>query len=67
MVVKLMGFDFEIQYKPGLENKAVDALSRMDSTAALLAMTLPHVVQLENVDAQVLADERLRAIVVDLQ
>lgn len=28
-VTKLMGYDFEIQYRPGMKNKATGALSRV--------------------------------------
>lgn len=29
-LIKLMGYQFEIQYRPGTENKVVDALSRVN-------------------------------------
>lgn len=37
-----MGFDFNIQYRPSLENKVADALSRLDSRVFLMALTVPH-------------------------
>ncbi|WVZ01772.1 hypothetical protein V8G54_022578 [Vigna mungo] len=44
---KLLGFDFEIQYRPGKSNAAADALSRLDAsthpaTDSLMVLSIPH-------------------------
>ncbi|KAL4318769.1 hypothetical protein GQ457_18G015560 [Hibiscus cannabinus] len=41
-VSKLLGYDYEILYKPGKENSAADALSRVVSTTYLAALTIPQ-------------------------
>ena len=40
---KLLGYDFEIQYWPWLENKEADALSRRKEEPQLIALSLPLV------------------------
>jgi hypothetical protein len=37
-VVKLLGYDYEILYKPGRENSAADALSRVTGSLILNAL-----------------------------
>lgn len=41
-LVKLSGYDFDIQYRLGLENRAVDALSCLSGTPELATMTIPQ-------------------------
>ncbi|KAM2483558.1 hypothetical protein ACFX1W_041177 [Malus domestica] len=41
-ISKLLGFDYEIQYKQGTENQVVDALSWLHSEAQLCAISYPY-------------------------
>lgn len=66
-LTKLLGFDIDIHYKPGLENKAADALSRKSPVAELFALSVPVSIQLEEVGAEVERDEALSKIIHELQ
>ena len=57
---KLVGFDFEIRYKPGLENKAVDALSRQ---MMYKAISVAQASRWDTIDSKVQADATLRKVV----
>jgi hypothetical protein len=42
-LLKLMGYDFSIEYKKGYDNRAADALSRqMEGTLLALSAPIPH-------------------------
>lgn len=41
-VSKLLGYDYEIIYKPGKENKVADALSRVTGSPSLNSLFLPQ-------------------------
>lgn len=66
-LIKLTGYQFEIRYKPGNENKAADALSWISSSAELLALTTPIVLQLGKLAKEVEADLQLQEIIRDIQ
>lgn len=61
-LAKLLGFDFEIEYKPRMENKAADALSRKESSVTLMALSVPRTLQLEEVMKSVEEDQHLSRI-----
>lgn len=61
-LTKILGFDFDIHYKPGLENKAADALSRKHVMPELFALSLSSAIQLEEICSEVEKDDKLRAL-----
>ncbi|KFK28310.1 hypothetical protein AALP_AA8G499800 [Arabis alpina] len=52
-LTKILGFNFDIHYKPGLENKAADALSRVEGLPQLYALSVPAAIQLEEINEEV--------------
>lgn len=52
-VAKLLGYDFEIQYRPGQDNKAADSLSRMPPTGQLAMLYVPRLLDLEVIKNEV--------------
>lgn len=55
-----MGYNFEIQYQLGLENKVVDVLSRMPLVAHLAMLTAPHIIDIETFHLEVLHNPYLK-------
>lgn len=55
-MTKLLGFDFDIQYKLSLENKAVDALSRCNYSPSLSSLTMSTLLDITAITQQVEAD-----------
>lgn len=57
-----MGYQFEIQYQPGCENKAADALSQVNSSVELITLSVPPVLQLDILAKEVQDPQLLRII-----
>lgn len=61
-MTKLMAYDFEIQYKPGSDNRVADALSRVSHEVELAALSIPHVLHWEAIKTEVDTDEFLQKV-----
>ena len=66
-LTKLLGYDFEILYQPGLQNKAADALSRMEQPPELNSMATQGIVDMEMVGKEVGKDDELQKIIDNLK
>lgn len=66
-LTKLLGYDFEIKYHPGLLNKAIDALSRVTPTGEMMPLTLPSLIDIGTTKSEVEQDVELQKIRQELQ
>lgn len=61
-VIKLLGYDFEIEYKPGKYNKVADALSRQGPVVELQNLTVPSIIDVNTIQREGEEDESLQRI-----
>ncbi|KAA0046241.1 Ty3/gypsy retrotransposon protein [Cucumis melo var. makuwa] len=62
-VSKLLGYSFEVVYKPCLENKAADALSRKPPDIQLNTISALYLVDLQVIKEEVEKDEKLKKVI----
>lgn len=64
---KLLGYEFEIQFRLEVANKVADALSRMTTEPSLTVLTIHQPLELTKLHQQVLKDSRLAHIIATIQ
>uniref|UniRef100_A0A803QC89 Tf2-1-like SH3-like domain-containing protein n=1 Tax=Cannabis sativa TaxID=3483 RepID=A0A803QC89_CANSA len=65
-LTKILGYDFEIQYKSGLENRDVDALLRVHGEVSLAAIFVPSVLSIPDLQARNAANPTLSKVLKEL-
>lgn len=66
-LVKMLGYDFDIVYRPGCENKAADTLSRKPIRAEeLRVISFAVPVSVDAIQEETLKDEKLKGVIQDL-
>lgn len=64
----MLGFDFEIFYKLGCENKVADGLSRsMINASMLFILTVPMVLQWEDLYKEIAEEKEIQEVLLQLQ
>jgi len=66
-LVKLMGYDFTIEYKKGRENTAADSLSRREDQDQLSAISTPIPHWIEPIQEEILQEKELQDLVLKIQ
>lgn len=62
-LAKLLGYDFEVEYKKGRENKAADALSRKEEEGIPMALSKPIPTWIETVQTEYESNSALQELV----
>lgn len=66
-MVKLMGYDYEIKYRPGKENNAADALSRRLDSPILNHLFVPQISLWREIRKAALEDEYLKQLMQQIE
>jgi hypothetical protein len=66
LLVKLLDYDYKVEYKKGRENKAADALSRVDHSQQLAAITTVTPAWINEVQGSYTNDERCTELLAKL-